>query len=163
MKTLWAPWRMEYIRSSKKEKGCFICKAVKEGPSPNNLLLTVRENALVIMNRFPYNTGHLMVAPLSHKGELSQLMESEMLGLMKLTEECIRVLKKAMKPEGFNVGINLGKVAGAGLEGHLHIHIVPRWQGDTNFMPVIGETKVIPASLEGIYSVLSKYFNGKEK
>lgn len=154
---------MEYIRTSKKERGCFICKAIKEGPCEGNLLLTVRKNGIVIMNRFPYNTGHLMVAPISHKGDFKKLTEKEMLELMKLTEECIRILRKVMKPEGFNIGINLGRIAGAGLKEHLHIHIVPRWEGDTNFMPVIGNTKVIPESLRNIYRTLQKYFKGEKK
>lgn len=160
MKVLWAPWRMEYIHRGK-EKGCFICKAVKENPSSKNLVLKKYRNVLVMMNRFPYNTGHLMIAPLEHKGEMEKLTEEEAVELITALRDSIRVLKRAMSPEGFNIGINLGKVAGAGLEEHLHIHIVPRWSGDTNFMPLFAEIKVIPQHLLSTYKILKKEFGKK--
>ena len=157
MKTLWAPWRMEYI-SKGKEEGCFICKAATQRPSPRNLVLKKYKNVLIVMNRFPYNTGHLMIAPISHKGEMESLSDDERKELMIALVDSIKVLKKTMSPQGFNVGINLGRVAGAGLEDHLHIHIVPRWSGDTNFMPIFSETKVIPQHLLATYKLLKEGF-----
>ncbi len=156
MRQLWAPWRMEYIEGSVGKGGCFICDAVREGPSVENLLLYLGKNALIIMNRFPYNPGHLMVAPIKHVAELTYLDDEERLELMNLVDVSIRLLRRVMSPHGFNVGINLGKCAGAGLEDHIHIHVVPRWNGDTNFMPVLGDVKVIPEHLKRSYEKLKE-------
>jgi ATP adenylyltransferase len=148
---------MEYIYKGK-EEGCFICKAASQKPSSKNLVLKKFNKVLIIMNRFPYNTGHLMIAPIAHKGDIEILTEEEKEELMEALVESVKVLKKTMKPEGFNVGINLGRIAGAGLDQHLHIHIVPRWGGDTNYMPVLSETKVIPQHIKATYRLLRKAF-----
>ena len=150
MKNIWAPWRKEFILS-KKEKNCFFCEAIQDNQDRKNLVLYRGEECFCILNKYPYNNGHLMVAPNLHKDDLSKLSSSEMLELMTLTRDMKDILSKKMNPEGFNLGFNLGKVAGAGVEGHIHLHIVPRWKGDTNFMPVVSDTKVIPQSLDDLY------------
>ncbi len=155
MRQIWAPWRIEYILSPK-EEGCFICEAVSQGEGPDTLLLHKGEKCLVIMNRYPYNPGHLMVAPIRHVGDLEELSDEECLEMMSLTKLCLKVLKEEMSPEGFNLGVNLGKVAGAGLETHVHLHVVPRWNGDTNFMPVLADVKVIPEHILSTYEKLYK-------
>ncbi len=155
MKKLFAPWRMKFI-AGKKEKGCLFCKKLNSKNDTKNLVLYRGRTAFIILNLYPYSNGHLMVAPKKHKRQLSELNNEEMLELFNLTEISTKILKKANHPQGFNIGINLGKVAGAGVPGHLHIHIVPRWLGDTNFMPVCGETKVICESLEQTYKKLKK-------
>ncbi len=158
MDRIWAPWRIDYILSEK-EDGCFICKAAKQTPSSDNLLLFVGKSCLVIMNRYPYNPGHLMVAPKRHVGNLQELTEEESAEMMELAKRSLAVLKEVMNPEGFNLGINLGKIAGAGLESHVHLHIVPRWGGDTNFMPVLADVKVIPEHIRATWEKLFEKFN----
>ncbi len=143
---------------SKKEENCFFCKAVKENQDHKNLVLYRGKECFCILNKYPYNNGHLMVAPTLHKDDLSKLSSSEMLEFMTLTRDMKGILSKKMNPDGFNLGINLGKVAGAGVEGHIHLHIVPRWKGDTNFMPVVSDTKVISQSLHDLYIELKDYF-----
>lgn len=157
MKQIWAPWRIEYILSDK-EEGCFICRAAQEGESPQNLMLHKGKSCLVIMNRYPYNPGHLMVAPVRHIGSLEEMNRDESCEMMELAKVCVEILKEEMNPDGFNLGINLGRVAGAGLETHVHLHIVPRWNGDTNFMPVLADVKVIPEHLASTYEKLRKRF-----
>lgn len=155
---LWAPWRLSYVATEpeNKPKGCFLChyRDADVTADAENYVVTRGESCLVVLNRFPYNNGHLLVAPLSHKASLSDLGERELLEMTQQLQRLTRVLEKVMTPDGFNVGLNLGKAAGAGLPGHLHWHIVPRWEGDTNFMPVLGDTKVIPQSLEALYCLL---------
>ncbi len=160
-KLLWAPWRIEYI-TSEKEKGCIFCNKPKENRDEENLILFRGKKGFVIMNRFPYNSGHLMVVPYTHKMNFEDLDEEELLELGKLIQISIKVLKEAMNPDAFNVGLNLGKTAGAGIEEHLHYHIVPRWNGDTNFMPVISDTRIVPESLENTYKKLKKIFKKYE-
>lgn len=155
MQKLWAPWRGKFILG-KKEKGCIFCKRVKEKKDEKNLILFRGERSFIIMNRFPYNTGHLMVCPNRHTGKLENLTESEISDLMKTAQLSIKVLKSALKPEAINLGMNLGKVSGAGVANHLHIHIVPRWSGDTNFMPIVAETKVVSISLREVFKKLKK-------
>lgn len=157
MKNIWAPWRKEYILS-KKEENCFFCEAIKDNQDRKNLVLYRGKECFCILNKYPYNNGHLMIAPKMHKDDLSKLNDSEMLELLTLSRDVKNILAKKLKPEGFNLGINFGKVAGAGVEDHIHVHLVPRWTGDTNFMPVIAETKVIPQSLEDLYLELKGYF-----
>jgi ATP adenylyltransferase len=157
MENIWAPWRKEFILS-KKEENCFFCTAIKDNQDHKNLVLYRGKECFCILNKYPYNSGHLMVAPKMHKDDLSKLSDSEMLELLTLTRDVKDILTKKLKPEGFNLGINFGKVAGAGVEDHIHLHLVPRWKGDTNFMPVIAETKVIPQSLEDLYLELKDYF-----
>ena len=152
MKILWAPWRIKYILG--KKEGCIFCDKVKENKDKENYVLLRGKNGFVMLNTFPYNNGHLMVAPYKHVPDLEGL-EKDVLGeLMGLVKTCTQILKKALKPEGFNIGINLGKVAGAGVEGHIHIHIVPRWGGDTSFISTVGDTKIIPESLDDTYKKL---------
>jgi ATP adenylyltransferase len=153
MNRIWAPWRLEYVRSGD-DDGCFLCRAVAEDGDRENLLLLRGLKCGVIMNRYPYNNGHLLVFPYRHVAEIADLERDERLEMMDLIDQSIEKLKAVASPDGFNVGFNLGKVAGAGLEEHLHAHIVPRWNGDTNFMPVLGDTKVIPQSLMDLYDEL---------
>ena len=155
---------MAYIEDSCKEPGgCFLCDLSHEPPGPNNLLLHLGETCLVVMNRFPYNPGHLLVAPLRHAGAPGDLTRSESAELWTLQVRALRLLERVMTPQGFNLGFNLGKVAGAGLPGHLHLHIVPRWNGDCNFMPLLGQTKVIPQALEGTYTLLRQAWTSPEE
>lgn len=161
MKILWAPWRMKYIKSFEKEGECIFCSKPREGRDEKNLILYRGEKGFIILNRFPYNSGHFMVAPYRHVRELEKLEEDELLELMNLLKRGIRALKEEYKPEGFNVGANIGRIAGAGIEDHIHFHVVPRWSGDTNFMPVLSETKVMPELLEETYQRLVKHFREK--
>ncbi|RLE82769.1 MAG: HIT family hydrolase [Thermoprotei archaeon] len=162
MDRLWAPWRMKYVEyvSIEKPKGCFLCNAAKTSNLREKLVLYRNELVLAMMNLYPYNTGHLLLAPLRHIGDFEELSDEEVLALGRLTKKCIKVIKEALKPDGFNIGINIGRVAGAGLEDHIHIHIIPRWNGDTNFMPLIASTKVIP---EAIYDTYDKLMRVLEK
>ncbi|WP_456397807.1 HIT family protein [Palaeococcus sp. (in: euryarchaeotes)] len=153
MKLIWAPWRIEYIRSPKHD-GCIFCDFPKENRDRERLILYRGEHAFVIMNNYPYNPGHVMIAPYRHVGKWEELTDEELLDMMKLSQLMIKALKRSMNPDGFNLGVNLGRVAGAGIEDHVHIHIVPRWNGDTNFMPVVADTKIIPESLEETYKEL---------
>ncbi len=157
MKNLWAPWRMDFIRSPK-SGGCFMCDACAGSDDRGTLLLHRGPVSLVIMNRYPYTNGHLLIAPRRHVAHLTDLNDEERLDLMRLTDRCVRALEAVSRPEGFNIGINLGRAAGAGLESHLHVHIVPRWNGDTNFMPVFGEVRVIPQALDDLYHQLKPLF-----
>ncbi len=156
---IWAPWRMGYILEPKTD-GCFLCSALAAREDERNLVLERRERCFAIFNRFPYNNGHMLVAPNAHKGDLGELDDAELGELFRLTRDTQRLLAEAMNPHGFNVGLNLGACAGAGVPGHLHVHIVPRWNGDTNFMPVIGGAKVIVQSLEALYKVLRERLAG---
>ena len=158
MKVLWAPWRMEYILSGKEEAGCIFCPGDNRSQDQARLILFVGSLTLVIMNRFPYINGHLLVAPVRHVPDLESLTEKETLDLLLMVRRSIEVLKKVMRPEGFNVGLNLGSVAGAGVEAHLHFHIVPRWNGDTNYMSVLGEVRVIPEHIVETYGKLLPHF-----
>lgn len=138
--------------------GCIFCKAVSSKDDRASGVLFRGKTAFVIMNRYPYNNGHIMVAPYKHTGDFGELSEDEMLEISVTLQRWQKVLRKAMKPEGFNIGINIGRIAGAGVEDHIHYHLVPRWGGDTNFMPVIGEAKVVPMSLEEGYDLLLKVY-----
>ena len=147
MERLIRPWRMDYV-SGPKEEACFFCAAIESTDDAGNLVVARRPHALAILNRYPYNSGHVMIAPLRHVASLGDLSSDERLGVMDLLTETVAVLDDEMRPDGCNVGINLGRAAGAGVPGHLHVHAVPRWVGDTNFMPVVGETMVLPEALE---------------
>lgn len=155
MKTMWAPWRMEYILGDK-EDGCIFCKALAE---QDNLTLYKGNMTIVVMNKFPYINGHLLVATTRHISTLNQLGKGEMGGLLETVEQSVGILKKVMSPDGFNIGLNLGKVAGAGVEEHLHFHIVPRWLGDTNALTVFADVRVIPEHLLATYNNLKPYFD----
>ncbi len=153
MEQIWAPWRMEYILQAEKS-GCFLCQKPKQDNDEANFILYRGESNFIILNSFPYNPGHLMVAPYRHTGHLDDLTEAESKEHFTMIKLSVRLLTEVAKPTGFNIGMNLGKVAGAGLDDHLHTHIVPRWQGDTNFMPVVSNTKVLPEALMATYSKL---------
>ncbi len=158
MRLLWAPWRKDYVTRVDKE-GCFLCQALRMEDGVDNLVLKRGKEAFIILNRYPYNSGHLMVAPLRHVGEILELKEEEERELWEFLKTGIRIIRKVYSPQGLNIGINLGRPAGAGLVSHLHIHIVPRWEGDTNFLPLLSETKVIPESLEESYKKLFEAFS----
>jgi len=153
MEKIFAPWRIKYIKMPKAE-GCIFCKFPSENKDDEHLILFRGKYGFIIMNTYPYNPGHVMIAPYKHVPSLEQLADEEILDLMKLTNLAIKAIKITMSPDGFNVGINLGRVAGAGVEDHVHIHVVPRWHGDTNFMPVLADVKVIPQALEEAYKEL---------
>ncbi len=151
MEKLWSPWRSEYIESFKSDsdsKKCIFCQMVGLDPfDDNNLIVDQSEFTFTVLNLYPYNNGHLMIVPKRHLSEFPELNDKELLEVMKKLQHAQLALTKAMKPHGFNIGANIGRVSGAGIEEHLHFHIVPRWNGDTNFMPVIGEVKVISQDL----------------
>src|SRR6187431_2271839 len=165
MDQLWAPWRLAYVvkDSPPREGGdCFICRGLAESDDRRNLIVERTSRGVILLNKFPYNNGHLLVAPLAHKGRLDELSADESLDLQQSLARMIQKLERLIRPDGFNVGLNLGKVAGAGLPGHLHWHIVPRWNGDTNFMSVLGATDVIPQSLEALWVILTETLNCAE-
>ena len=155
MKTMWAPWRIEYILADKDNR-CIFCDATN---AQNDLTLFLGEVTMVMMNKFPYINGHLLAAPVRHVSRLDQLTKVEMGELLATVEQSVGILKNVMQPDGFNVGLNLGKVAGAGVEEHLHFHIVPRWFGDTNALTVFGEVRVIPEHIKTTYNNLKLYFS----
>jgi ATP adenylyltransferase len=163
MDRLWTPWRMAYVGSggSKDDEGCFLCHhaSAPTADDDKNLVLHRAEHAFVVLNRYPYNSGHLMVAPLAHVGELQALDATIGHALWDLARHAVGVLQQEYRPDGYNLGMNLGRVAGAGLPGHLHIHVVPRWNGDTNFMPVTADTKVMPEALDQTYRRLKPRFS----
>lgn len=153
MEHLWAPWRMEYILSSKSQ-GCVFCDKPAENQDEANYILFRGERNFVILNSWPYNPGHLMVAPYRHAAELEDLSDEELWEHSDMIRRCVAGLKTTLYPNGFNIGINIGGVAGAGVIGHIHTHIVPRWGGDVNFMPVISDTRVLPEALASTYRKL---------
>ncbi|MCM8820063.1 MAG: HIT domain-containing protein [Candidatus Omnitrophica bacterium] len=153
MENIWAPWRIIYI-TQKKSKKCIFCSAYKSLNDKKNFVLLRSNKCFVILNIFPYNNGHLMIAPNRHIAKFEQLDKSEIIEIYETIAKILPILKKVLKPDGFNLGINIGRAAGAGIVSHLHIHIVPRWIGDTNFMPIISGTKVISQSLSSLYDLL---------
>jgi ATP adenylyltransferase len=154
MEQLWAPWRMQYIAKADHVEGCIFCVFPSEENDEERLILERGEHTFIILNAFPYTNGHLMVTPYRHTADLNDLDDEEMLEMLAMTRRGVNLLKKAFKPDGFNIGINMGRVGGAGIADHIHIHIVPRWSGDTNFMPVIADVRVIPESLSAVYCAL---------
>jgi ATP adenylyltransferase len=159
MRNLYAPWRMEYVAGSP-EPGCLFCR-VREAPvedDRHNLLVHRTEGALALLNKFPYNNGHLMVAPRAHVSSLVDLDDAQTVALMALVRHSLRVLQAVMRPDGFNVGVNQGQAAGAGIPDHVHVHVVPRWSGDTNFLPVVAEVKVINEHLDRTWERLTAAF-----
>jgi ATP adenylyltransferase len=158
MKRLWAPWRMEYI-AGEQRPGCLFCRVIEHPDDKDAELVVWRpEGAVVMLNKFPYNSGHAMVAPVAHKGGLEDLDDAESADLMRALRRTITVLRATLKPEGFNIGANIGRVAGAGMPDHVHLHVVPRWNGDTNFMPVLGEVKVVNEHLTQTAAKLREAF-----
>jgi len=159
--SLQAPWRMDYIRSiDKSDAGpCFLCAAAAatgDAERRERLVLWTTEHTVVLINRFPYTNGHVLIAPRNHKADLDLLTDDEHLDMRRQAVRAVQVLKRAMSPQGFNLGMNLGRCAGAGLPGHLHEHVVPRWGGDTNFMTVVGDVRVVPQAMSQLYDELTK-------
>ena len=158
MKYLWAPWRVEYIKKATQEKGCILClKPAQDDDVANYILYRGKEN-FVMLNAYPYNSGHLMTPPYLHVADLEELTTDELHEHFEMVSRGTAVLKQVFQPAGFNIGMNLGRVAGAGIDKHLHSHVVPRWAGDTNFMPVIGDTRVINEALAETYKALAGRF-----
>lgn len=155
---MWAPWRAAFILG-KKEKGCTFCNRLASKDSVSNLILYRGDKNFIILNKYPYNTGHALVVPNRHVSQLEKLKPDEAAEFFELTRRMVVALKKTIKPHAINVGMNLGRMSGAGIPGHLHMHVVPRWNGDTNFMPVIGKTSVVSIPLEPIYKLLRRELN----
>jgi ATP adenylyltransferase len=152
MDNLWAPWRINYVGSKKKQKGCIFCRAGKR--NPDDYVIFKTKKSICLLNIYPYNNGHILIAPLRHIRDISQVSQAEIVDLFKCLNRAKTLLQKVLKPQGYNIGINLTRWAGAGITGHLHLHIVPRWAGDTNFMPVVCGTKVISQSLDELSRLL---------
>lgn len=157
MDILWAPWRIEYIKQPK-EAGCIFCTKPAENQDEKNFIIHRSKTSFVIMNFYPYNNGHLIIVPFRHISEITELTADEKLEMMDLLASSEAALQQTMSPHGFNIGMNLGEVAGAGVKDHLHFHIVPRWNGDTNFMPICGHTKVVSEGLAETWEKLKKVF-----
>ena len=155
---LWAPWRMDYILRRKTSE-CILCIGENHERDKERLVLCRSSLSFVIMNRYPYNNGHLMVAPFHHLSAIEDLAEDTTLDMFRMLKESIGILRKCLTPEGFNIGVNMGMAGGAGIEDHLHLHIVPRWNGDTNFMPVLGDVRVMPEHLHTTYEKLFPHFD----
>ncbi|MGQ9516070.1 MAG: HIT family protein [Anaerolineae bacterium] len=151
MERLWSPWRMAYLTNEEKPEGCVFCRKLAEQNDAQNLLVHRGRHAAIIMNLYPYNTGHLMVIPYSHASSTEELDRDTLTEMMELVNLGMRILRRTLRPDGFNVGINIGRSAGAGIAEHVHIHIVPRWSGDSNFLTILGQTRVIPEFLEDTY------------
>lgn len=151
MKRLWATWRMKYITGANKEAGCIFCNALAKSDGAENLIVMRGERAFVVLNKYPYTSGHVMVASLAHCATLEELDPVTRAEIMELSTRCMRTLRKIYNPQAFNLGANIGEAAGAGVPGHVHLHIVPRWHGDTNFMSTIGELRVLPEDLLDTY------------
>jgi ATP adenylyltransferase len=159
MKELWAPWRIEYFKKAK-GKGCFLCRSFASARDRDNLILQRGKTCVVLMNRYPYTSGHLMVAPGRHVATLEEMRPPELAEMMQLTQAAIRALKKIARPHGFNIGVNIGEAAGAGLKDHIHLHIVPRWTGDTNFVTVMADVRILPQALQELWKELRKVMKG---
>jgi ATP adenylyltransferase len=163
MKQLWAPWRMPYLKEGE-PKGCIFCEKTRRKDDRSDLILYRGRQTFVMMNLYPYSNGHLLVSPYRHVGSIEGLDLSTLTDLMRNTQRAIKALRLVFKPDAFNLGVNQGREAGAGIESHVHLHIVPRWNGDTNFMPVLTDTRVIPENLESTYDKLRPLFQaGRRK
>lgn len=156
MERLWAPWRMNYIKNFKKEKGCLFCRVFKSKADNKNLIILRSKYCFAMLNLYPYNNGHVMISPIKHVKSIESLNDKEASDLMATVKKIKVMLDQVLKPEGYNIGINIGRPAGAGFDKHLHIHIVPRWSGDSNFMPVLSGTKIISQSIKTLYKELTK-------
>ena len=159
MDRLWSPWRNAYVTKAGGEtRGCVLCSALERAEAPESLVVHVAARSFVLMNLYPYNSGHLMVAPNAHIATPEALAAADLQEMGQLTSRCLAILKENFHPDGFNIGMNLGQAAGAGVKDHFHQHIVPRWQGDANFMAVIGETKVLSYDLATVFAVIRSAF-----
>ncbi|MDD5216988.1 MAG: HIT domain-containing protein [Candidatus Omnitrophica bacterium] len=157
MDRIWAPWRKSYIRPKKaRERGCLFCRLRDAKNDRQNYVIKRTAYNFAVLNRYPYNNGHVMIVPKRHVAMLDELCDVEKLDWIELLEDMIAGLKRSLRPHGFNAGMNIGQVSGAGVPGHLHLHVVPRWSGDVNFMPIIGETKIISESLDSVYQALTR-------
>lgn len=155
---IWAPWRLRYVSTANKQTDCVFCAKPGEGDDRKALIVHRGERCYVILNLYPYTSGHLMVAPFEHAGRFEEIDPATVAEMTDLAQQAIRKLEDVYSPEGFNVGLNQGRVAGAGVEGHIHLHVVPRWAGDTNYMPVVADTRVMPQTLEETYDALEGGF-----
>ena len=160
MNHLWSPWRMEYIENNNKDEECVFCIAQAKEDGAENLIAYRSERTYVILNRYPYTSGHLMVVPFEHKASLEDLDPATRAEIMELATLCMAVLRNVYNPQAFNIGLNIGEAAGAGVKEHVHLHIVPRWRGDTNFMSILGESRVLPELLADTYQRVKKGFQG---
>ncbi|MCE4614941.1 MAG: HIT domain-containing protein [Desulfurococcales archaeon] len=165
---LWAPWRMKYIKETvENEEGklseCILCRVVKESDDKKNLILYRGARVYIILNKYPYNTGHLMIVPYRHVPSIEDLDRCELLELSLTIKHAVKALRDAFNPDGFNIGVNIGRAAGAGIQEHVHVHVVPRWIGDSNFIPVIGGVKVIPQGLDETYSQIKPFVEEEMK
>ena len=160
MDRLWAPWRKAYIRPDRKSRGCVFCRLFRQKPDSRTYILKRTPFNFAVLNLYPYNNGHVMIVPNRHLASLKQLKPHEKLDWFSLCEEVMAAVQSGLKAQGVNLGMNFGKIAGAGIPGHLHLHIVPRWKGDANFMPVVGGTKVISESLDSVYELLTRILKG---
>ena len=155
---IWAPWRLTYVKDASKDTDCIFCTKPAEGNDEETFIVHRGERCYVILNTFPYTNGHLMVAPFQHVGRLQDLDGETLAEIMRLAARATAILDDAYRPEGYNIGFNQGRIAGAGFDSHIHMHVVPRWAGDTNYMPVIADTRVMPQSLEQSYETLREAF-----
>ncbi|MBN1288593.1 MAG: HIT domain-containing protein [Actinobacteria bacterium] len=157
MEIIYTPWRYKYVSSFHDRDECVFCKKLDENKDRENLILHRGENCFMILNLFPYSTGHTMVAPYDHIGTIEKLDEKTLAEMMTLSQKCMGAIRDGFTPDGFNLGINIERVAGAGITGHVHLHIVPRWAGDTNFMPICADTKILPMSLDDVWSRMKSH------
>ncbi len=155
MDFIWTPWRYSYIKSADTQSGCVFCRALEAGNDAETFILHRAERSFVILNRFPYTNGHLMIAPLDHGGDLGEVPAETLSEMMLLCQKAQRALQEAYNPDGFNLGMNLGRVAGAGVADHIHLHVLPRWAGDTSFMTTTAETRLLPEELSATFEKLS--------
>ncbi|MGC9012153.1 HIT family protein [Thermogladius sp.] len=155
MRILWSPWRYQYVKTAAGAQECLFCKLQSARDDEAYIVYRGRFN-FVVLNTFPYNTGHVMVAPYRHVDSLEKMSDEELLELMQLVNKSMAAIRKSLNPEGFNIGVNIGRPAGAGVPGHVHVHVVPRWTGDSNFMPVVAETKTLPMALSEVYKLLKE-------
>jgi len=163
LKRLWAPWRMKYILGDRPGSGCVFCDALAAGDDAAHYIVRRGQHAFVILNTFPYTNGHMMVVPYTHTGTLEGLDDATLLETMQLVQHCLRALRQVFAPQGFNIGLNLGRAAGAGVIDHFHMHVVPRWTGDSNFMPICGRTKIVLEDLETTYARLAPLFRRERR
>lgn len=163
MESLWAPWRMTYVENAWLSSSCIFCETASTQQDEKNLILYRGQSVFILMNLYPYNPGHVMIAPYRHVDDLNKLTTAEQLELIQEAARSTSLLRQTMNPDGFNLGMNQGKAAGAGVEDHLHLHIVPRWNGDTNFMPIVAATKVIPEELTATHRKLAPIFRETQK